>query len=91
MTQWYKILGYMAHQGTGNLQSIIVYIFANDIIHALNKYKKVPGVKRDDYKDIVPLSKEDSIKLEDIIINDRKVSLSTVKNTCYYGPGIKFD
>ncbi len=90
MEKWYRVSGYKAHQGTGNKQGAVMYIFAENIMDVLNRYKKVPGIKRSRYRDIIPLSEKQTLTLENIIINSGKISLEKAKRTWFYGHGIKF-
>lgn len=47
MAKWYKIDCFKTHYGAGHHMDRSLYIFADDTLKALDRYKTLPGVKRD--------------------------------------------
>lgn len=88
MSQWYKLLVQRTYMGAGRQDTTIAYIFANNITEVLNRYKFMPGVKRDPHKDkfpnISPLSVKDSQELEKIIVQEGRLPLDKAKKSWYY-------
>ncbi|MEK6890562.1 MAG: hypothetical protein AABX03_00325 [Nanoarchaeota archaeon] len=89
--KWFKLNVYRAHQGTGRLRDQVAYIFAENVLQALNRYQKMPGIKRNlgrghtrPVPDIVKLTEQQSSDLELKIANSQRVSLETAKRSWYY-------
>lgn len=85
MANWYKIGCKLGHQGTGNSLDTANYVFADDVMDALDKYRKhAHGVKKQFTPDISSLSPEDSLTLEERI-RKSGFPLHEAKRTCFYG------
>ena len=88
--QWYKVKVYRAHIGSGRRDTTTAYIFADNILKVLDRYRTMPGVKRSLAKnkslfpDIIQLSENDSRELERRIIEEGRIKLGTAKRTWYY-------
>jgi len=88
MGKWYKVSVYRAHQGTGRSQTTLAYVFASDMTKVLDRYEKMPGVKRNFRNGPFPkISKMSSNEeLEDIanLIKKRGISVKKAKRTWVY-------
>ena len=83
---WFKVHCTLAHKGAGSNSSSregIVYIFAKDVIHALNKYKRIGGVHRDKVPSISKISENEAKNLEDEILKYGKNTLTRARGYCY--------
>ena len=87
MDKWYAIEVYRAHRGAGRYESIPAYIYAQDVVSALNRYKKMPGVKRSFprfFPSVRILTGLESKNLEILILKEGKKSLKEAKASWYY-------
>lgn len=89
--RWYSVIGYRGHVGAGKNKEITIYIYAKDSIHAFNRYKKVPGVKRDPtpkypFPVIKEVSGEEAKNLERRIFEDPRITVRQAKRSWYYPP-----
>ena len=87
MAKWYKVNVYRAHRGTGKNESVLTFFYANDVLEIIQRYKGMPGVKRDIGKffpNITPLSEKEIGKLEGKISSEKIISLERAKRTWYY-------
>lgn len=86
MKQWYKVRVYRGHVGKGKTESVIAYIFAEDVVGVLDKHKIMPGLKKDwrNFPDISPLSLEEGVKLEVDIAKEGRISIDRARKTWYY-------
>jgi len=79
---------YRAHRGAGRNESVDAYIYAEDAIVVLKRYKTMPGIKRNprrnNFPNITPLSLEESITLEQDIVKEGRISLEKARKTWYY-------
>ena len=85
MKNWYKVNCPMAHQGAGNQRDTTNYVYAQNILEVLSRYRKMPGVKRDRHvPTIIKMNESDASRLEEEIIAN-KVPLDLAKRTWYFG------
>ena len=89
MGQWYKVEVYRGHQGRGYSSPVQAYIFANDAAGVLERYKKMPGVKRSIrirpfFPNILPLPLTEALGLERRIIEEGRISLNKARRSWYY-------
>jgi len=92
MGNWYEVLICRAHQGGYNAKKAKfakAAIFAENFLEVIDRYKKMPGVKRSfnkgsPFPTITMLSEEDSLNLEKMITFDRRISLNKAKKSWYY-------
>lgn len=86
--QWYKVEVFRAHQGTGRSESTTAFIHAKNPVEVLDRYKRMPGVKRDlrtcHFPTALPLSEQEAVELEERIERERRVPLDVAKKTWYY-------
>jgi len=75
----------MAHQGGGKFRDTTNYIYANDVVEVLARFRRIPAVKRSrSIPTIEPLSAEESAALEKIIA-ENNVNLERARATWYFG------
>jgi len=87
MAQWYKVNVYRAHRGTGRSESVLTFFHANNVLEIIQRYKRMPGVKRNirkSFPDITPLSEKETGELEKRIIAEKIIPLERAKRTWYY-------
>lgn len=89
MGQWYEVSVYRAHRGAGRKETTRGYIFAEDIMGVMKRYRHMPGVKRSigrnsPFPNINPISPQESSALEKRIQDEKIISLSRAKKTWYY-------
>lgn len=84
MPQWYISQVCRAHHGAGVFDYVRIGVFAANVCEVLNRHKKMPGIKKDNFKDIVPLSQMESSELERRIAEEGRIPLSKAKKTWYY-------
>ena len=84
ISEWYKAACYIAHQGTGKKLDVPNYIYAEDIIAVLDRFKKIPGMKRNKAVTVTALSPEEVGELEAKIIA-QGIAISEAKRTWFYG------
>ena len=80
--QWYYVLAQLGHQGTGRSLAVSLYVWANNPIEVMKKYKKMGGIKKNKTPNIKVLSNEESQKLEEIISQDG-LALESAKRKWY--------
>jgi len=80
--KWYLIRGELVHEDCG--RGVDIYVFVEDIMKARNKYRKMPGVRRD-YEPIFirELSEEESAQLEKKIIEEGRIPLEKARRVWY--------
>jgi hypothetical protein len=77
---WYRILDRETHRGAGTSVYQVTYIWGDDAINILDRYKKLGGVKRDHIpKDLRPLTEDESGILETVLIEERGLRASAAK------------
>jgi hypothetical protein len=79
---WYKITALKTHVGARKRtkkQMQYIYIWDNDIINVLDRYKKLGGVGRNDVPEIEALTDEESSKLEKAILEELGMKLKNAK------------
>lgn len=86
---WYNVGVCRAHRGAGRLEFVTAYIFADDPVEVLRRYRHMPGVKRDingrtPVPDVIPLSPDESSALENRIRNEKRISVNIAKIKWYY-------
>ena len=88
MSKWYHIIGQEGHQGAGKSREVELYMWGNDISEMLKKYRRIPRIKkgRNKIPDTRLLSSEESSKLEEQIISERRVSIERAKKDYYLSP-----
>ena len=70
--QWYSVEVFLHHQGAGSDYSVTAYVFAQDVLAALERSKDVPGAKKypsgRSFPSVFPLDAVQSSALETEII-----------------------
>lgn len=84
MPQWYELNVCRAHNGTCTFYDTTAYVFAANVCEVLNRYRRMPGLKKKKLKKIAPLSEKESLELEKRIADEGPISLSKAKRTWYY-------
>ncbi len=83
MKQWYRV---HINGGFRGLDKPM-FIFERDIVSVYDKFRRIRGVGDgyygDRFPDIIPLSKEETLRLEDYIRSRRGITLSQAKRICY--------
>lgn len=85
---WYKIIAKETHNGgRGGIQTI--YVWAEGIVPALDKYKTLRGVPRDKLPEIRPLNSQEVSLLEKAIVQERRwnVEIAKIKEVRYDARG----
>jgi hypothetical protein len=83
---WYKVRGYQAHAGIRKCREILLYIKANDPVHALIRYQRVPSIKKNlhgqgRFPDIVEATLEETKTIEEKIRRNKR---SKNKERCWF-------
>jgi len=76
--EWYKIIAKRCHIESGKNRDQVIYLWAENAIHALNKYKKLGGVPRSKVPSIECLDQNEKSRLEKIIVKEN-ISLRKAK------------
>mgnify|MGYP001587398736 CR=1 FL=1 len=87
MSIWYKVTAYTAHNGAGREYSKTVYMYVPNPVSALNRYKRLPGIKRHMMKrfpDVVPLSHKEINNLEERIVQENRMSVLEARSLRYF-------
>lgn len=88
MNSWYSVKTYRAHKGTGKRETVRAFIYAHDVVDVLDRYRRMPGVKKsmegNCFPEMYQLSEEDGKKLEQRILQEKRIPLKKAKNTWYY-------
>ncbi len=82
MRQWYRV---HANKGTRGLDKP-VFIFGGDTLSVYDTFKSINNMKQgcpERFPDIIQLSKEETLRLEDYIRSRRGITLSQAKRICY--------
>jgi len=79
---WYKIRTLYGHVGAGRSLDANIYIWAENVIEVLDKYRVVGGVKRSKTPSITALTQQESIEFEKRILEEKR-SLKNAKRRCY--------
>jgi|GEM_PF-5348033 hypothetical protein len=85
MKRWYRIDCIKAHEGAGKHIPTTNYVYVHDASEALERYRRMPGVKRSKTPNIRALTEEESGELEEKIKNTPGVGLEKAKKEGYYG------
>lgn len=72
---WYKLITKECHTGNNTKCDKVIYLWANDIIHALNKYKKLSGVPRNKLPNVIVLNKQQVSVLKRAIIEEKNLNI----------------
>lgn len=83
MSNWYHIIGLEGHQGAGKSREVKIYIWGEDIIHVLEKYRIIPRVKKNKLPYIKLLDTEKSSDLEQLIKKEGRISIHRAKKDYY--------
>ena len=82
MGRWYKTSAVQGHLGAGKGNPLIVYTFVNNPPEALEKCKKIIGIKRRHIPDVIQLDESECRALEERITRSR-FSLEIAKRNWY--------
>lgn len=80
---WFQINGQAGHVGAGRARPVLLYLFAENIVHALNKYKGISRIKSTLTPDVKMLTESEGKKLEQKITCERRVDLGRAKRSYY--------
>ncbi len=85
---WYKVTARETHVG-GKKGMQVIYLWAQNVLDVVDRYKGLGGVPRDKLPEIRPLNINEVSLLEKAIIEDRKwnVELAKKKAVRYDGRG----
>lgn len=83
MGKWFIVKAYRGHIGRGGF-SVETYIFGENAVDVLQKYRKMPGVQRSKTPTITLLSDEDGLNLEKLIEREGRISLDKARKSWYY-------
>ena len=88
MAQWHKVSVFRAHLGYRARFTTTAFVFAEDAMGVIKRYKRMSGVKRnigrDTMPNISPLSEPEARELEKRIIKEGIIPLREAKLTWYY-------
>jgi len=88
MEHWHKVTVYRGHIGAGRNECVTAYIYAENAGKVFERYKTMPGVKRNprggNFPNIFRLSQDESMELEKRIIDEGRILLNEAKRTWYY-------
>jgi len=84
MEQWYRVVAARTRQGAGKYVDTVNYVYANDAGQVLERFRKMPGVKKGRIPRVMPLTREESTELEKRIM-DTNFNLERAKATWFYG------
>ncbi len=66
--QWYNLLAQLGHQGARRNLLVNLYVWAENPLEVMKKYKKMGGIKKSRTPNIKALSNEESYELEEKIL-----------------------
>ena len=88
--KWFSVQVQAAHLGAGKTADMVNYVFATNLLDALDKAKGMRGWKRGlvgkrPFPNIRELTEEEVIDLEEVIRHTSNVRMSQAKKGGFYG------